>query len=83
MVCIFVIQRLTGCGSHHPFDKLRKLVTAPPVTLLPRGDVNSALLIFSTVFFFLFLVLLRLEPRALSMPKQVRSHRTVSSALIL
>lgn len=71
------------------FDKLRKLVTAPPVTLLPRGGGGGCELCLtdffnSFFFFFLFLVLLRLEPRALSMPKQVRSHLgTVSSALIL
>lgn len=55
-----------GCGYHHPFDKLRKVVTTPHVTLLVGWAVNSAFLIFPTVF-PLILALLRREPRALCM----------------
>lgn len=55
-------QRFPGCRCHHTFDGLVNLIK----TLLQQWDVNSALLFFLELFSH-FLVLPRLEPRALSM----------------
>lgn len=70
-----------GCGCHHPFGKLRKVVTTPHVTLLLGWDVNSALLIFPTVFLPISCTAMRAQSFAHA--RLVRYCQTVSSARIL
>lgn len=72
-----------GCGCHYPFDKLRKVVTTPHVTLLLGWAVNSALLIFPTVFFALISCTAKTRTQGFVHVRLVRYCQTVSSARIL